>query len=303
MTEQEMIKEVVRLKKEKKGVIFAHNYQIPEIQDIADFVGDSLELIQQAVNTDAELILFSGVDYLAESAKILAPNKKVLLPVLDAGCPMVNMVDAEQLRVFRREYPHIPILCYINSSAAAKAESDLCCTASNVVELVREIEADKILFVPDQNIGRYLAKQVPEKEIINWEGFCMTHHMVKPLEVDVNRRKHPEALVLVHPECSAAVAEKADFVGSTTEIIRYANQSEKKEFIIGTEMGVLHRLRKENPNKKFYLLSPSLTCFNMKKTALGDIYHALLKEQHEIKIDEAIRQKAQLCLEKMFIKR
>ena len=297
-----MIGELKRLKKEKNAIILAHNYQIPEIQDIADFVGDSLELSQQAVKANADVIVFSGVHYMAESAKILAPNKKILLPVLDAGCPMVDMIGAEQLQAFRKEYPDIPILCYINSSAEVKGESDLCCTASNAVKLVKEMEADKILFVPDQNMGSYIGKQVPEKEMINWEGFCMTHHMVRPQEVDVNRSKHPEALVLVHPECSAAVVEKADFVGSTAEIIRYVHQSQEKEFVIGTEMGVLHRLRKENPNKKFYLLSPALTCFNMKKTSMIDIYHALLKEQYEIKIDETIRRKAQICLERMLEK-
>ncbi|SHJ41673.1 quinolinate synthetase [Geosporobacter subterraneus DSM 17957] len=301
MTEQGLIEGLKKLREEKNAIILAHNYQIPEIQDVADFVGDSLELVQQAAKTDAAVIVLSGVYYMAESVKIAAPAKKVLLPVLDAGCTMANMIQQEQLRVFRMEYPDIPILCYINSSAEVKAESDLCCTASNAVSLVRGMKADKILFVPDQNMGSYIATQAPDKEIISWDGFCMTHHMVRPAEVDANRSRHPGALVLVHPECTAAVVERADFVGSTTEIINYARQSEKKEFIVGTEMGVLHRLRKENPDKKFYLLSPVLTCFNMKKTALTDLYWALEKEQHEIKIHEDILEKARLCMEKLFV--
>lgn len=301
MTEQALIEGLKKLKEEKNAIILAHNYQIPEIQDAADFVGDSLELVQQAAKTDASVIVLSGVYSMAESVKIAAPDKKVLLPVLEAGCTMANMIHPEQLGAFRMEYPDIPILSYINSSAAVKAESDLCCTASNAVSLVSRMKADKILFVPDQNMGSYIAKQVPDKEIICWDGFCMTHHRVRPAEVDANRSRHPEALVLVHPECTAAVVEKADFVGSTTEIINYARQSQKREFIVGTEMGVLHRLRKENPDKKFYLLSPVLTCFDMKKTALTDLYAALEKEQHEIKIHEDILEKARICMEKMFV--
>ncbi|KXG73687.1 quinolinate synthase NadA [Thermotalea metallivorans] len=299
MNEREMIQEIQRLKKEKNAVILAHNYQIPEIQEIADIVGDSLKLSQEAAKTTADIVIFSGVHFMAESAKILSPDKKVLLPVYDAGCPMADMIDADQLRVFKKEYPDLPVVCYVNSSAEVKAESDICCTSSNAVKIVKSMKADKILFVPDRNLGNYIAKQVPEKEIICWEGFCITHHRVKASEVDAVRRQHPDAKILIHPECSPDVVAMADFVGSTSQIIHYAKESDSKTFIIGTEMGVLHKLRKENPDKKFYLLSPGLTCFNMKKTTLPDIYQALLKEQYEITVDEEIRQKALGALERM----
>ncbi|TCO71018.1 quinolinate synthase NadA [Marinisporobacter balticus] len=299
MNENEMIQEIERLKKEKNAVILAHNYQIPEIQEIADIVGDSLKLSQEATKTDADIIVFSGVHFMAESAKILSPHKKVLLPAYDAGCPMADMVDGDKLKIFKQEYPDIPIVCYVNSSAEVKAESDICCTSSNAVKIVKSMKEDKLLFVPDQNLGSYIQKQIPEKEIILWEGFCITHHRVKSIEVNVAKKKHPDALVLVHPECNEAVVSKADFVGSTSEIIDYANRSENKTFIIGTEMGVLHKLRKENPDKKFYLLSPGLTCYNMKKTTLENIYKALVFEQYEIKVEEEIRNKALHSLTRM----
>ncbi|MBS3994257.1 MAG: quinolinate synthase NadA [Alkaliphilus sp.] len=299
MDEREMIQEIQRLKKEKNAIILAHNYQIPEVQDIADVVGDSLKLSQEAAKTKADIIIFSGVHFMAESAKILSPDKKVLLPVYDAGCPMADMIDAEQLREFKKKHLDVPVVCYVNSSAEVKAESDICCTSSNAVKIVREMEADKILFVPDQNLGDYIAKQVPEKEVISWEGFCITHHRVKASEVVAARNHHPDALLLIHPECSPDVVERADFVGSTSAIINFARKSENKLFIIGTEMGVLHILRKENPEKSFYLLSPGLTCYNMKKTSLPDIYKSLLKEQYEITIDESVRQKALGSLQRM----
>lgn len=299
MDEKTMRQEIIRLKKEKNAMILAHNYQIPEVQEIADIVGDSLKLSQEAKQTDADIIVFCGVHFMAESAKILSPHKKVLLPVMDAGCPMADMVNAEQLRMFKQEYPNIPIVCYVNSSAAVKAESDICCTSSNAVKIVKSIKEDQILFVPDQNLGDYIAKQVPEKDIMGWEGFCITHHRVEAVEVDAARKQHPEALVLVHPEARPSVVEKADFVGSTAEIINYAKQSDQKSFIIGTEMGILYKLRKDNPNKKFYLMSPALTCFNMKKTTLEDVYKALFHERHEITVKEEIREKALGALEKM----
>ncbi|MCT4620881.1 MAG: quinolinate synthase NadA [Marinisporobacter sp.] len=299
MNEKEMIEEIQRLKKEKNAVILAHNYQIPEVQDIADLVGDSLKLSQEASKTEADVVVFAGVHFMAESAKILSPDKKVLLPVYDAGCPMADMVDAESLRIFKKEYPDIAIVCYVNSSAEVKAESDICCTSSNALKIVKSLKKDKILFVPDQNLGSYIKEQVPEKEIILWEGYCITHHRVKSIEVSAARKGHPDALVLAHPECTKAVVEKADFVGSTAQIIEYAKQSAHKKFIIGTEMGVLHQLRKDNPDKKFYLISPALTCYNMKKTSLEDIYNALKSEQYEIKVEEEIRERAFFSLDQM----
>ncbi|KJF25620.1 quinolinate synthetase [Clostridium aceticum] len=294
-----MIEEIKRLKKEKNAIILAHNYQIPEVQEIADIVGDSLKLSQEAAKTNADIIVLSGVHFMAESVKILSPEKKVLLPVYDAGCPMADMIDVEQLREFKKRYPNIPVVCYVNSSAEVKGESDICCTSSNALKIVRSLESDKVLFIPDKNLGSYIAKQLPEKEIISWEGFCITHHRVKPEEIDTVKEKHPKALVLVHPECTPEVVEKADFVGSTSEIIQYATESENKTFVIGTEMGVLHKLRTNNPDKKFYLLSPALVCFNMKKTTLKDVYLALKNEEKEIIVEEEIRQKALKTLETM----
>lgn len=294
-----MVEKIAKLKKEKNAIILAHNYQIPEVQDIADYVGDSLGLSKKAAETDANIIVFCGVHFMAESAKILSPNKKVLLPVLDAGCPMADMIDGEQLKSFKKEYPDIPVVCYVNSSAEVKSVSDICCTSSNAVKVVKSIESDKILFVPDQNLGNYISKQVPEKEIIPWKGFCITHHRVIPDEIDKVKSTLGKIKILVHPECRPSLVEKADFVGSTSQIIEFVRESKDKEFVIGTEMGILHTLKKENPEKKFYLLSPSLICFNMKKTSLKDVYIALKDEKNEIVVDEEIREKAYKSLEKM----
>ncbi|WP_026478068.1 quinolinate synthase NadA [Alkaliphilus transvaalensis] len=299
MREIEMIKEIQRLKKEKNAIILAHNYQIPEIQEIADLVGDSLKLSKKAAETDADIIVLSGVNFMAETAKILSPNKKVLLPAHDAGCPMADMIDTEKLKDFKEEHKDAVVVCYVNSSAEVKAESDICCTSSNAVKIIKSIEADKILFVPDKNLGHYVSKQVPEKEIISYKGFCITHHRVQGREVDHIRSEYPDAEVLVHPECSPDVVEKADFIGSTSQIISYAKESPSKVFIIGTEMGVLHKLQKDSPYKRFYLLSTGLICNNMKKTRLVDIYNALAEEKYEITVNESTRLKALNALNKM----
>lgn len=299
MEEQMIISEIKKLKKEKNAIILSHNYQIPEIQDIADYVEDSLGLSRKAADTDADIIVFCGVHFMAESAKILSPNKKVLLPVLDAGCPMADMIDVEQLRSFKADYPDIPVVCYVNSSAEVKAESDICVTSSNALKIVKSLENDRILFIPDQNLGNYISKQIPEKEIICWEGFCVTHHRVRHNEIDRARKHRGETKILVHPECNPEVLEKADFVGSTSQIIEYIKKSEDKEFVIGTEMGILHSVRKENPDKTFYLLSPSLVCYNMKKTSLEDVYKALRDEKNEINVDKEIMNRAYKSLERM----
>jgi len=299
MEEQMIISEIKRLKREKNAIILSHNYQIPEIQDIADYVGDSLGLSRKAADTDADIIVFCGVHFMAESAKILSPNKKVLLPVLDAGCPMADMIDADQLRSFKKEYPDTPVVCYVNSSAEVKAESDICVTSSNALKIVKSLESDRILFIPDQNLGNYISKQIPEKEIICWEGFCITHQRVRHNEIDMTRKHRGETKILVHPECNPAVVEKADFVGSTSQIIEYIKKSNDKEFVIGTEMGILHTVRKQNPDKKFYLLSPSLVCYNMKKTSLEDVYKALKDEKNEINVDKEIMNRAYKSLESM----
>ena len=294
-----IVSEIKRLKREKNAVILAHNYQIPEIQDIADIVGDSLKLSQEAAKTDADIIVFCGVHFMAESAKILSPTKKVLLPAIDAGCPMADMITAEKLRDYKNENPGTTVVCYVNSSAEVKAECDVCCTSSNALKIVESLESDKILFAPDRNLGNYINQKLPNKKMELWNGFCITHERVKSEEVQMVRNKKPGVQVVVHPECNPTVVELADFVGSTSQILEHIRNSEDKEFIVGTEMGILHTLRKENLYKKFTLLSPSLICYNMKKTSLEDVLHVLKTEENEICVDEAIREKAYHSLNKM----
>jgi len=294
-----IVSEIKRLKREKNAVILAHNYQIPEIQDIADIVGDSLKLSQEAAKTDADIIVFCGVHFMAESAKILSPTKKVLLPAIDAGCPMADMITAEKLRDYKNENPGTTVVCYVNSSAEVKAECDVCCTSSNALKIVESLEPDKILFAPDRNLGNYINQKLPNKKMELWNGFCITHERVKFEEVQMVRNKKPGVQVVVHPECNPTVVELADFVGSTSQILEHIRNSEDKEFIVGTEMGILHTLRKENLYKKFTLLSPSLICYNMKKTTLEDVLHVLKTEENEINVDEAIREKAYHSLNKM----
>jgi len=236
---------------------------------------------------------------MAESAKILSPGKTVLLPERDAGCPLADMITAEALREFKKRHPGAAVVCYINSSAEVKAESDICCTSSNAVNVVKSIKEKDIIFVPDKNLGSYVAKMVPEKNIILWEGFCPTHHRVKAEDVKKAKELHPDALVLVHPECRDEVIEMADFVGSTKAIIDYGTKSGHKKFIIGTEMGVLYSLRKNNPDKVFYLLSQGFICPNMKKTTLDSIFNSLNEMKYNIELNEDIRIKASKALERM----
>lgn len=299
MKKQELIEEILRLKIEKNATIVAHNYQIEDIQNIADVVGDSLALSKYCAENEASTIVFCGVHFMAESAKILSPNKKVLLPEINAGCPMADMADADELRKLKLKHPDAVVVCYINSTAEVKAESDICCTSSNALAIARSIKEDKIIFVPDQNLGGYVAQFIPEKEIILWEGYCITHHKVRKDELIKAKEAHPDAISLVHPECRPEVVEIADFVGSTKNIIDYANKSEHDKFIIGTEMGVLVKLKEQNPTKKFYLMSPGMICPNMKKTSLESVYNALRKDQYKIEIDEQIRLKAIKSLDKM----
>jgi quinolinate synthase len=299
MDRSELIKQILQLKKEKKAVIVAHNYQVDDVQEIADMVGDSLALSRYCANTDSEVVVYCGVHFMAESAKILSPEKTVLLPEIDAGCPMADMVTAESLREKKKEYPGAAVVCYINSTAEVKAECDICCTSSNAIDIIKSIREKDIIFVPDQNLGSYVARMVPEKNIILWKGFCVTHHKIKAEEVKKIKELHPDALLLVHPECQPNIVELADYVGSTKQIIDYATQSEKQKFIIGTEMGVLYKLKKENPAKTFYLMSQGLVCPNMKKTSLSSVYHALKEMRYQIELDEDIRLKAKGSLDRM----
>lgn len=294
-----MIKKINELKEEKNAVIVAHNYQVDEVQEVADVIGDSLALSRYCANSDKKVIVFCGVHFMAESAKILSPEKTVLLPEIDAGCPMADMVTAEALREEKKKYPGVVVVCYINSSAEVKAECDIICTSSNAVKVVKSIKEKDILFVPDQNLGSYVAKMVPEKNVILWSGFCITHHRIKSQEIDKVKELHPDALLLVHPECQKEIVDAADFVGSTKQIIDYAAESKNSKFIIGTEMGVMYKLKKDNPDKSFYLLSQGLICPNMKKTSLTSIYNSLNEMKYEIDLDEDIRLKAKKALDRM----
>ncbi|NLN17233.1 MAG: quinolinate synthase NadA [Firmicutes bacterium] len=296
---KETVDRINDLKKKRRAIILAHNYQLPEIQDIADFVGDSLGLSQQAAKTDAEVIVFCGVDFMAETAALLSPDKKVLLPAPDAGCPLAETITPEELRAKKREHPEAAVVCYINSSAAVKAESDICCTSSNALRVVESLPQEEILFVPDANLGQWVASQT-KKKIILWDGCCITHHRVKPEDVEQVRRSHPDGIVLVHPECRPEVAALADYVGSTEGILKFARQSPAKKFIIGTEMGILHRLQRENPDKTFYLLSPGLVCPNMKRTASLAMVEAVLRDMsNQVTVPEEIRDRALAAVERM----
>lgn len=294
-----VIQEIKRLKKEKNAVILAHNYQIPEIQDIADIVGDSLKLSEEAAKTEADIIVFCGVHFMAESAKILSPEKKVLLPARDAGCPMADMVTADKLRAYKAEHPNTKVVCYVNTSAEVKAESDVCCTSSNALAVVNSIEGDEILFAPDKNLGSYINSKLDGKQMKLWHGHCITHERVQESEILKVKEKNPGVKILVHPECNPVVVKHADFVGSTSQILEYARTHDDKSFIIGTEMGILHTLRKQNMAKKFTLLSPALICYNMKKTSLEDVLHVLRTEENEILVEESIRVKAYTSLKRM----
>lgn len=294
-----LAEEIQKLKKEKNAIILAHNYQMPEVQDIADVVGDSYSLSRHAADTSSDVIVFCGVHFMAESAKILSPDKIVLLPVLDAGCPMADMVTAPRLREMKAKYPDAAVVCYVNSSAEVKAESDICCTSSNALKVVQSLEKKQVIFVPDENLGSYVASKVKDKKVILWKGFCITHKRVKAEEVKKIRQLHPNAKILMHPECEPEVQKLADFLGSTSEIIRHAREIPDRDIIIGTEEGVIHTLRKQNPDKNFYLLSSGLICTNMKKTRIEDVHNALLNMKHEIHVDEDIRMKALKSLEEM----
>ncbi|KUO51195.1 MAG: quinolinate synthetase [Desulfitibacter sp. BRH_c19] len=292
------IAEIKNLKKQRNAIILAHNYQIDEVQEIADYTGDSFGLSKLAASTDAEVIVFCGVQFMAESAAILSPDKIVLLPEKNAGCPLADTITSKTLLEKKKEYPEAAVVCYVNSSAEVKAESDICCTSSNAVKIVNSLEQKQVLFVPDRNLASYVALKT-EKEIIPWDGYCITHHRVTVDDVRKVRLHHPDGIIVVHPECQPEVVALADHVGSTSEILRFSKESKAKKFIIGTEMGMLYRLKKENPDKQFYLLSQGLICPNMKMTTLPKIKDALETLEPQIKVDNSIRKAACGTLEKM----
>lgn len=292
-------KKIEKLKVKRNAVIIAHNYQRDEIQEIADIGGDSLALSQAAVRTDADVIVFCGVQFMAESAAILNPDKSVLLPVMEAGCPLADMITPEKLRAKKREHPGAAVVCYVNSSAEVKAESDIACTSSNAVHVVKALKEKDIIFVPDKNLGRYVQSQAPGKNIILWDGFCPTHIRVQEEDVVKTKSAHPQAEVIAHPECNPAVLALADHICSTGGMFKYVKESKSKEFIISTESGMLYKLQKENPGKKFYLPTSHLVCANMKLITLGWVAHSLENMVYEIKVPDEVREKAKKTLDRM----
>jgi len=290
---------ISELKAERKAVIIVHNYQRDEIQEIADISGDSLALSRAAVKADAKVIVFCGVQFMAESASILNPEKTVLLPVKEAGCPMADMISREKLIATKNKYPDAACVCYVNSSAEVKAESDICCTSSNAIEVVKSLKNKRIIFIPDKNLGRYVQACVPEKEIILWKGFCPTHIRVQEEEVARAKKEHPGAELVAHPECNPGVLHMADHICSTGGMFKFVKSSPAKEFIIGTENGMLYRLKKDNPDKKFYLPTEHLICPSMKLTTLGWVAHSLEMMVHEVRVPEDTARKAHISLERM----
>jgi quinolinate synthase len=285
--------------KEKRGaVILAHNYQIDEVQDAADYTGDSLELSRQAAKTTAPVIVFAGVVFMAESAKILSPQKTVLLPVREAGCPMADTVTAEDVRRARQEHPQAAVVAYVNSSAEVKAEADVCCTSANAVQIVNALPADEVIFVPDKNLGDWVARHT-SKRIIPWAGSCCTHNNLRAADVAAAQAEHPRAALLAHPECRPEVCALAQAVLSTSGMLRYVKTDPGSEYLIGTEVGLLHRLRQENPAKQFYPLSAAMVCRTMKMTTLTHVADALEFNQHVITIPEPVRERAARSLEAM----
>ena len=295
---KELIDKILQLKKKRNAVILAHNYQRPEVQDIGDFVGDSLELSRNAAKTDADVIVFCGVHFMAETASILSPNKVVLLPDADAGCPMANMITAEDLVKKKKEVRGAHVVCYVNSSAAVKAESEICCTSANAVEVVRTVGDGEIIFVPDKYLGHFVSEKL-NRPMILWPGFCPTHVRIQPEDILKQKKKYPEAVVLVHPECRPEVTAVGDEVLSTGGMLKFARQTEAKVLIIGSEIGILHRMRKENPGKTFIPASEKAICPNMKKITLEKILWALEDMKPEVKVPEDIRLTAKSAVDKM----
>ena len=298
MNQDQIKARILQLAEENNALLMAHNYQRDEIQEIAHITGDSLALSIEAARTDKQVIIFCGVHFMAESAALLAPEKTVLLPRHDAGCPMADMVTAEGLRKMKQQHPNATVVTYVNSSAAVKAESDICCTSSNAVNVVRSLDSNEVLLVPDRNLGRYIASQV-DKTCHIWEGFCPTHERLSVAQIELMRGAHPDAIFMAHPECPPEILELADHICSTSGMYEYAAQSSAKTFIVGTEMGILYRLRTENPGKTFILPSDGLICPNMKLTSLEDLLACLETMSPRITVDPLTAEKARLTLDRM----
>jgi len=298
MNRKTVANKINELKRKNNAIVLAHNYQIPDVQDIADFVGDSLDLSMKATKVDAQNIIFCGVDFMAESAKILNPNKNVIHPDIEAKCPMAAMVDRESLGWLKNDHPNAKVVSYVNTTADVKAISDICCTSSNGVKVVRNLSERDIIFVPDKNLGLYIQRFIKDKNMILWPGICPTHHKIKKEEILELKEKHPDAEVVVHPECRPEVIDIADHAFSTNGMVNYGKESDTKEFIIGTEKDLCYRLKKENPDKTFYSLKTAV-CPNMKKITLEKILNSLKTLEPKIRLPDEIMEKAKLPLQRM----
>lgn len=295
-----LVDKIKKLKKEKNAIVLAHCYQNVEIDEVADFVGDSLYLSKMAKETNADIIVFAGVSFMAETAKLLSPNKKVLLPRTESGCFMADMINLDSLREFKAQHPNIPVVCYVNSTAAIKAECDICCTSSNALDIVRNMKVPEVLFVPDTYLGKWVEAQLNGVKVTTFNGFCPTHLRITPKDMEDARTKYPNAKILAHPECHFKVSALADYVGSTKAIMDYIANSSDKEFVIATEKGVVDRLTRDYKDKKFHLIKDTIVCQNMKWNTLDDIYNSLLNETHEIFLDETVSEKAMACINRMW---
>lgn len=293
-----LVQEIEKLKIEKKAIILAHYYQSKEIQEIADYVGDSYYLSQIGMNSDASIIVFCGVEFMAESAKVLSPDKKVYLANKFSFCSMAKMADPEAVIKLKNQYPNSKVVCYVNSTTEVKAISDVCCTSSNAENIVKNLDSENIIFVPDKNLGSYIQEKTPDKNVVLWDGYCCIHNKIRPEDVLEAKNKYGNNIeVLMHPECEKSAREIADFIGSTGQIISYVDKSHKEEFIIVTDVGIEHELVKRNPNKKFYFLD--MVCEHMKLTTIEDVYNCLIGKREEIIIGEELVIKAEKSLKEM----
>lgn len=294
-----LVQKIKELKQKKNAIILAHCYQSIEVDEVADFVGDSLYLSREAAKTNADIIVFAGVYFMAETAKILSPSKKVLIPDKTAGCLMAEMINLEKIKEFKKKNPNVPVVCYVNSTAEVKSQCDICCTSANAVNIVKSLGAKDVLFVPDKNLGNYVSSKIEDVNVICYEGYCPIHQDLTVNDVIKKKDLYPLAKVLVHPECQKDVLNLADFIGSTSGIMKYVKESKDNEFIIVTEIGVVERLQRDYPDKKFIHISQNAICDNMKKISLEDIYKSLDEEIYEIKIEENLIKSAIRPIERM----
>ena len=295
---EKYIEEIIKLKRERNAIILAHNYQRGEVQDIADYIGDSLGLSQKAAEAKEKVIVFCGVHFMAETASILASDKTVLIPDITAGCPMADMINAQEIRDWKRKYPGKPVVCYVNSTAEVKAECDFCCTSSNAIKIVENVDSNEILFAPDQYLGSYVASKT-NKKLILWDGYCYVHRMILPKHILDKKQKYPKAEVWAHPECRGEVLKLADKVLSTGGMVKQARLTDKKEIIIATEVGIIYRLKKENPDKNFYPAYEYAICNNMKKITLKKVLDSLKEMKFKVKVPKEISEKAKRAIERM----